>query len=63
LGLTKKEKEILRLSASYGYFDYRIGQKVKTGATSVARSHCNSLEKIERAKPTLSSSIFGGTVA
>jgi DNA-binding NarL/FixJ family response regulator len=52
IGLTEREKEILRLS-TYGLSDYRISRKIKAQPNSVIRSHHSALRKIAKAQADL----------
>ena len=52
LGLTEREKTILRLSKC-GLSDYRISRKIKAQPNSVIRSHHSALRKIAQAQADL----------
>jgi DNA-binding NarL/FixJ family response regulator len=52
LALTRREKEILRLS-KLGYSDYRIARKLRTHPPTVMRSHMHALRKIHEAEADL----------
>jgi DNA-binding CsgD family transcriptional regulator len=52
VGLTEREKTILRLSKR-GLSDYRISRKIKKDPPTVIRSHSNALRKIIQAESDL----------
>ena len=52
MALTRREKEILRLS-KLGYSDYRIARKLRTHPPTVMRSHQHTLRKIYEAEADL----------
>jgi DNA-binding NarL/FixJ family response regulator len=52
VGLTEREKTILRLSKR-GFSDYHIGRKIKKDPTNVVRSHSNALKKLSQAEADL----------
>jgi transcriptional regulator len=52
VGLTEREKTILRLSKR-GLSDYRISREIKKDPPDVMRSHMNALRKISQAEAEL----------
>ena len=52
VGLTEREKTILRLSRQ-GLSDYRISRRIKKDPPAVMRSHSNALKKISQAEADL----------
>ncbi len=52
MGLTERERQILRLRAE-GMTDYRIARKLKIETPNVTRSRKNAIKKIERAHADL----------
>lgn len=52
MGLTERERQILRLHAE-GLSDYRIAHELKMEMPNVKRSRKNAIKKIERARADL----------
>jgi hypothetical protein len=52
VGLTEREKEILRLS-TFGLTDYRISRKIRADPGTTLRSHRVALRKIAQAEADL----------
>ena len=48
MGLTERERAILRLRAD-GLSDYEVGRRLRVDVANVARSRLNAARKIERA--------------
>ena len=53
MGLTEREKQILRLKKDGNLSDYQIARKLRVDAGNVSRSRKTALRKIERAQADL----------